>query len=402
MRKMLLPALLAAGALTLSACGSGSSGGSSDESGDVVVGTTLSLTGALGSLGSLQKQGYEQAVAWVNEEGGIDFNGKKRKVKLIVQDNQSDPNLASQQARSLVLKSKAKALLGPCTPPVTIPVAQVAEVQRVPMVATCTPVGAFAAGSKSGWNYAFDMFFSEEDQASTVFEAFDQVKSNKKVAVFTDTEPDGVIERKLYMAAAKAAGYEVVGDYTFPVGTTDFAGNINDAKSKGAQLVVAQTIPPDGIALWKQMKALGLKPQGAFSAKAAVSGAWWGALKETAEGTLTEGFWSPDAGTAETDKIMSTLGKEIPNTVDLGIPVTSLSSAQVLFDAFKKAGSTEPQAVVKALAATSGDYPVGKVTFDKNNTFTTAHYVLQWSKGDAAQVVPKASTPVDAPPAGLS
>lgn len=400
MQKMLLPALLTAGALTLSACGGGS--GSGDESGDVVVGTTLSLTGALGSLGSLQKQGYEQAVAWVNEKGGIEFDGKKRKVKLIVQDNQSDPALASQQARSLVLKSKASALLGPCTPPVTIPVAQVAEVQRVPMVATCTPVGAFKAGSKSGWNYTFDMFFSEEDQASTVFEAFDQVESNKKVAVFTDTAPDGVIERKLYKDAAEAAGYEVVGDYTFPVGTTDFAGNLNDAKSKGAQLVVTQTIPPDGIALWKQMKALGLKPQAAFSAKAATSGAWWAALGETAEGTLTEGFWSPDAGTVQTEEIMASLGEEIPSAVDLGITVTSLSSAQVLFDAFSQAGSTEPQAVVKALAATSGDYPVGKVTFDDDHTFTTPHYVLQWTKGDTVQVVPKVSAPVAAPPAGLN
>ncbi|MEO7844412.1 MAG: amino acid ABC transporter substrate-binding protein [Nocardioides sp.] len=401
MRALLLPALLTVGALALSSCGDPAAPSSGSSDGPIVIGTTLSLTGPLGSLGSLQKQGYEQAVAWVNDDGGLDVDGTKRKVELVVQDNQSDPNLASQQARAMVLKEGAVALLGPCTPPITIPVAQAAEVQKVPMIATCTPVGAFAAGSETGWNSVFDMFFSEQDQATSAFEAFDGVDSNKKVAIFTDTEPDGIIERDLYKKAAEDAGYEVVGDYTFPVGTTDFAQFINDAKSNDADLVVAQTIPPDGIALWKQMKALGLKPAAAFSAKAAVSGAWWDALKDTAEGTLTEGFWSPDADNASTDEIMDTLGKGITNTPDLGIPVTSLAAAQVLLDAISAAGSTTPADITDAIAATDGDYPVGKVTFSDDHTFVTPHYVLQWSKGDATQVVPEAGQDVAAPTAGL-
>lgn len=401
MRALLLPALLTSGALLLSSCGDPAAPAESSSDGPLVIGTTLSLTGPLGSLGSLQKQGYEQAVKWVNDDGGLEVDGTKRQVELIVQDNQSDPNAASQQAREMVLKDGAVALLGPCTPPVTIPVAQAAEVQKVPMMATCTPVGAFAAGSESGWNYVFDMFFSEEDQASTAFEAFDQVESNKKVAIFTDTEPDGIIERELYKKAAEAGGYEVVGDYTFPVGTTDFAQSINDARSAGAELVVTQTIPPDGIALWKQMKALGLKPAAAFSAKAAVSGAWWDALQDTAEGTLTEGFWSPDAGFDSTDEIMDSLGSESTNTPDLGIPVTSLAAAQVLLDAISAAESLSAEDVVAAIAATDGDYPVGSVTFGKDHTFVTPHYVLQWTEGDANQVVPNADHDIAAPVAGL-
>ena len=45
------------------------------------------------------------------------------------------------------------------------------------------------------------------------------------------------------------SGLDVFGDYTFPVGTTDFSSFINDAKSKGAQLVAAQMVPPDGIVI---------------------------------------------------------------------------------------------------------------------------------------------------------
>lgn len=388
-------------AVATAACGGSDGGGGETSSDPVVIGTTLSLTGPLGPLGSLQQKGYEQAVADVNDAGGLEVDGSQREVELLVVDNQSDPDLASQQARALVLQDGAVALLGPCTPPITIPVAQVAEVQRVPIIANCTPVGAFRAGNEAGWNYAWDIFFSEEDQASSVFEAFLAGGDARNVALFTDTEPDGVIERELYKQAAADAGFTVVGDYTFPVGTSDFTSFINDAKANGAELVVAQTIPPDGIALWQQMKALGLAPQMAFSAKAATSGAWWEALGETSEGTLTEGFWAPELGYAGTEEIMSSLGTRIETNPDLGLAVVALTAAQVLFDAIE-AGGTDADALNEAIATTDGEYPLGQISFDDDHTFISPHLIIQWTEGDTVQIIPaEGGTAPQVPAAGL-
>jgi branched-chain amino acid transport system substrate-binding protein len=277
----------------------------------------------------------------------------------------------------------------------------VAEVQKVPIVSTCTPTGAFAGGNKDGWNYSWDLFFSEQDQASSVFDAFKLGGPARKVALFTDTEPDGVAERELYKQAAAAAGFTIVGDYTFPVGTSDFASSINDAKANGAELVIAQTIPPDGIALWQQMSALALAPQMAFSAKAAVSGAWWDTLGDKAEGTLTEGFWSADQGFADSDHIMKTLGSKIDNNPDLGVAVISLTAAQVLFDAIAT-GGTDPKAINDAIKATHGDYPLGSIKFNDNHVAVTTHLITQWTKGNTVQIIPtKGGTAPQVPPAGL-
>lgn len=397
-------ALAAAAALltaATAACGDSAAGGG-DSSDPVVIGTTLSLTGPLGPLGSLQQQGYEQAVAMVNDEGGLDVDGTQRQVELQVVDNQSDPDMASQQARELVLQDGAVALLGPCTPPITIPVAQVAEVQRVPIIANCTPVGAFTAGNEAGWNYAWDIFFAEQDQATSVFEAFLSGGDARNVAIFTDTEPDGVIERELYKQAAAEAGFTVVGDYSFPVGTSEFSSFINDAKANGAQLVVAQTTPPDGIALWQQMKALGLAPQMAFSAKAATSGAWWEALGQTSEGTLTEGFWAPELGNAGTEEIMASLGTSIETKPDLGLAVVALTAAQVLFDAIE-AGGTDADALNEAIGATDGDYPLGRIQFDDDHTFVSPHLITQWTQGDTVQIIPaEGGTTPQVPATGLA
>ena len=404
---MTLRRIVAVGAtalIALAGCASGGSSGSggSGGSGDVTIGTTLSLTGPLGALGTLQQQGYQQAVDWANESGGLQVGGAKRRVDLVVLDNRSDPNLASQQARELVLKNQAAALLGPSTPPITIPVAQVAEAQKIPLLATITPVDAFAAGNPAGWKYSWDMFFSENNQAKSVSEALKAVPSNGKVALFTDTEPDGVVERDLYKQAMSAAGLTVVGDYTFPVGTTDFSSFLGDAKAKGAQLVAAQTIPPDGIALWKQMKALALQPVAAFSAKAAVSGAWWQALGPVAEGTLTEGFWSPALNNPDTDRIKSSLGAKIKTLPDLGVAVVALSTGQVLLDAISAAGSTDPNAINDAIGKTDKTYPVGPVKFSDKHTSVTPHLILQWHDGDAVQVIPKVTSDLQSPAAGLA
>jgi branched-chain amino acid transport system substrate-binding protein len=249
--------------LLASACASSGGGGQSAGSAGapITLGASLSLTGALGSFGVDQRAGYQQAVADANAAGGIKVGGTAHQVKLVVLNNQSDPTTAAQQVRDLVLKDGAQAVLGAGTPPITVLQALIAESLRVPYLTTNTPVGAFAVGSKGGWKYSWDMFFSEHEQASGIISAVGRFKTNGKIALFTDNEPDGVVERPLYKAAAAAAGDQIVGDFSFPVGTTDFTSFITKAKSSGAQIVVGQMDPPDAVTLFKQMKSLGYAPK---------------------------------------------------------------------------------------------------------------------------------------------
>lgn len=384
-------AVLAAAPLALAACGSDSGSGSGGASGDpVVIGTSLSMTGPLGQFGVTQKAGYEQLVADVNAAGGIDVGGTKRLAKLVVLDNRSDPNTTTQQVRELVLKDAAAVVLGGCTPPIVVPGALAAEQQKVPFVSTCAPVNAFQAGNPSGWKYAWDVFFDEKQQATHAITGLVKADSNKKVAFFTDNEPDGVAERPLYMKAAEASGLTVVGDYTFPVGTTDYSSFVRDAKSRGADLVLAQMIPPDGIALWKQMKSLGFKPAAAFVAKASAGKAWPAALGPVAEGTLSDDFWSPATGRANSQELNQTLGKQYPNNLaDLNIAVLGYTVSAIVTDAIKAADSTDPAKVNAALGKTDGDYPLGHIAFGDTHTASTPYLLTQWQNGSSVVVVPK-------------
>lgn len=368
-----------------------SAGGGSSSSQPIVLGTSLSMTGSLGQFGIDLAAGYKLQIADINAAGGLDVGGTKRKVTLTSLDNRSDPNIATQQIRELVLKDKAVALLGACTPPINIPEALAAEQQKVPYVSSCNPVHAFQAGNKTGWKYAWGLFFDEVTQANTVAKGLVPVKSNKKVAVFTDTEPDGVAERPLFKKALTAAGFTIAGDYSFPVGTTDFSSFINDAKSKGAQLVVAQMIPPDGIAMWKQMKALNFKPKAAFVAKASANQGWPKALGAVAEGTISDAFWSPGTSAANSAHLADALSKQFPNNLpDQNIAALAYTVSAIVTDGIKSAGSTDPVKLNDAIGKTDADYPLGHIAFGAStHTAATPYLLTQWQKGNTVVLVPK-------------
>lgn len=394
-------ALIGAVTLTtsLAACSGGSSG---DGDGALVLGASLSLTGPLGGIGVPQKVGYQQAEKDINAAGGLAVGSVKRKIKIVFKDNRSDPATASQQARDLVLKDDSVALLGACTPTIVVPVGLVAETLKVPYVSTCNPVGAFRAGSKTGWKYSFDFFFDEQDQAKQVFAGAAKSGSNQKVALFTDTEPDGVAERPLYKKAAEAAGFTVVGDYTFPVGTTDFSSFIQDAKGKGAQVVVAQMVPPDGIALWKQFKSLDFAPRFALASKAVNQVGWVPALGDVGDGALSEEFWDQGAGLPDTAELKASLGAKLDNVPALNFGVMSYTVVKVLAAAVEKAGTTDAGKVVAALEKTDADFPLAHIAFGADHTAATPYLLYQWQGGTFVQVLPEVGgSALVAPTAGL-
>lgn len=392
-------AVLAAAALALTGC---SAGGGSD-SGPIKIGASLPITGPLASFGGLIQTGYRAAIDDVNASGGLSIGGSKRKVQLIVRDSKSDPDTVSQQSRTLVLNDEVVALLGSVSPPLTIPASNIAERQKVPFVTSLTPLEAWKGGNPSGWKYSYDLFFDEKTMTSRQFQVSDLAKTNKKVALFTDNEEDGITMGKLWEAKAPTMGYEIAYHAEFPVGTTDYSSFIQKAKNSGAQVLIAQMIPPDAFALWKQMKALSFQPQTAFCEKCGAQAAFQQQLKGLAEGTMTTDFVQPSEN-KDYQSMVAKYGAKYGKNLDLSSAIIAQSAAKIMLDAIARAGSTDPAKINAALAKTSGEYSLGsKVEFAKDHTFAVPPIAVQWRGTETKAVYPKSSDSVDlvAPVAGL-
>jgi branched-chain amino acid transport system substrate-binding protein len=363
--------------------------GSTASTKTVTIGTSLPKTGPLGPFGAIIQTGYQQAFNEINSHGGLTVGSTRVKVVLKVLDNKSDGNLAAQQARTLFLQDKAPALLGAATPPLNIPISNVAEQTKRPVIITLTPVRAWLGGRPSGWKYAWDFFFDELQMTQLQYQASSEVATNKKVALFTDTEEDGNVMGGLWEKGGPKLGYTVAYRAQFPVGATDFSQYINEAKSSGADILIAQMLPPDAFALWKQMKASGFKPKVAFCEKCANGGAWIQSLGQLGQGTSVTDWWSPDNGYPLAKQFLRTYtAKYKVRSSDISIVVAAYSAAEVLFGAIQRAGSLEPAKINAAMATTNKTYPIGPVKFKADHHSAVKAVMTQWQGSSTVQVYP--------------
>ena len=379
-------------------------GASLRDTSPIVVGASIPMTGPVGPLGSPIQVGYQLAVDDVNGAGGLNIGGSRRMVALHVLDDQSDPNLASAQARTLILRDNAVALLGGATSPINISLSVVADQFRRPLVTSFVPVHAWLSGRPSGWHYAWQFFTDEVSQCDAQYQAANLVKTNRRVALFNTTDQDGIAFGALCAQRAPASGYTIADHASFPNGTTDFSSQIAAAQAANAQVLIAAMAPPDAITLWKQMKALDYRPSIAICEEGADTAGFRQALGKLAEGAMAGNWWSASFGYPQTQRFVARYAKQFGGiTPDLSIIVTAYSAARVLFDAMVAAGSTDPAAINAALARTHKTYPIGPIAFGPNHADGLPQVMDQWQGTNAVQVFPagKGAAQIETPPPGL-
>lgn len=356
---------------------------------EIVIGASLPLSGPLAGFGNYQKWGYETAVNDLNQAGGIKIAGKPTKVRLVIRDDKTDPNVTASNTETLISRDKAVAMLGSCTPALVNAGALVAERRKVPIVAGCDPLQAFKSVRK--WNYAWVLFFDETDLATAPFRMMADLglQTNKKVAILADNGPDGqVVGGQIWPATAKAGAYEVVHSSSFPVDAQQFTSMIGQAKSANADIALVDAIPPQAIAIRKQMASAGYNPKLLVMEKGAEPEQFAQALGKLSDGVLVGGYWDPSfpyPGAADLGKRFEA---ETKQTQSQHI-ADSHAAAQVLLDAIAAAGSTDREKINAVIAKTDKSYVVGPVKFDASHTSRIPITLMQWQSGKAVVVWPK-------------
>ena len=86
---------------------------SSKQGSDITIGIPISTTGGSVQEASLQRQGYDLWADWANRNGGIDVQGVRHRVRLLYQNDNSDPQTSAQVAQQMITQEKAQFMLGP-------------------------------------------------------------------------------------------------------------------------------------------------------------------------------------------------------------------------------------------------------------------------------------------------
>jgi len=213
-----------------------------------VIGASIPLTGPLAGFGYFEKWGYQHAVNLANAGGGIKIDGVKRKVKLIILDDQTNPNTTVNNVQQLITQDHVTALLGSCTDSLVEPGALIANRMGVPMVTPCAATNTF--GTTAKWTWAWDLFFNSENLTETPFNTADELglkaKTNSKVAIIhSNGKNENIIGTIEWPAWAKKHGWKVVYNTAVPPTQTQFTSSLQAAKAKKDNEVIEAVLNND-------------------------------------------------------------------------------------------------------------------------------------------------------------
>ncbi|MCU7729902.1 amino acid ABC transporter substrate-binding protein [Actinoplanes sp. KI2] len=380
--------------LALAACGSkgeapsgGSSGGDT-----LVIGASLSLTGALAREGKLTQEGYQLCQDRVNAAGGVPVGGKKLKLAIQFQDDTSKPDTAAQlvdqfndKGVKLILASYGSANTE----------AQAAVIERNGQVMVDS-AGADNKIFSKGYKRTFAVLSPATEYASSIVKSIAELAQPKPKTVVFLSADDGFSKTVTEggMKTAQEQGFTVQSPQYFKSGTSDVSSSLIKVKGQRPDVIIGSVHLVEGIAIVKQAKELGVVPAGGFGETVAPPTPDFAkTLGPQAENVLGSSQWTPS--TKGEDKYF---GNAQQYSADIKAKfghdaeyhdAEASAACLALTLAAEAAGDTSPDKVRDALAGLDTTSFFGKIKFDATgqNVYKPMS-VIQIQQGRAVTVWP--------------
>ena len=393
------------GEVGLTACGSsdqkpGQPGDNKSQSGgakkklDVIkIGTIQPLSGALAFAGTQCLVGIKIAADKINAAGGIKSLGGA-KIELVSADSQGKPEVGSAEVERLITRERVAALVGAYQSATTVATTQVAEKNRiVHMIDEGISADVLSRGFKYSFRVIADATMASKKTVKYAVElARVTGKEFKTVVVMHENTAFGTSMAKVIQAEAPKAGLQVLEVIGYPPTTPDLTTEVSKALQKKPDVILWSGYFGDGVLgarAFTQLKGQSIvkavigNTNGAFSTDKFITDA----------GPASDGFFdnnhrwntkSPDLA-----YIKSELEKrKAPLTHDI---IDAYAAATVLFDAIKRAGTDDRDAIREAVASTNLKLDVlqqkGPVKFDQTGQNVNAETLLTQVQGDRILVV---------------
>ncbi len=230
---------------------------------EILLGSSVDLTGPVAAIGVPMKAGFEIAADMINEQGGI----HGRKVRGLVEDNGYDPKRAILAVQKLMTSDKVFGVIGLLGSAIT-QVALPATTQRgVPMLFPGAPTH-IVYDPPQRLSFGLVTGYDIQMGAATVF-AHDELGKRKFCMMYQDDESGeqalGGVERKL-------ADYKLklVEKTSYKRGATDFSAQFARMRGADCDVVMLGTIVRETAGAALERAKIGwdvpmLAPQGAVS-----------------------------------------------------------------------------------------------------------------------------------------
>ncbi|MGR6922279.1 ABC transporter substrate-binding protein [[Actinomadura] parvosata] len=388
-----LPSLVCL-SLVATACGGGGGSGNNPQD-PVKVGLIVSLTGNYTPLGSEDKKAVELAVEQVNAQGGL----LGRKVELVTRDDKTAPDQGIVAYNQI--KGEIDALIGPVFSNSALAVEPLAQRDKMPYL-SLAPAQEQVEPIKS---YIFVTPALSSMYAERYLQ-YIQAEGIKTIAVAWDSKSAySVSGHKSMVALAPKYGVTIAVDEPYETTTSDFSPMFTHVRDSKAEALVFWGSGAPGVTAAKQYVASGLKTP-LFLTASQASKLWLEPMGAQAEGMTVQsaiGVVGDHLPAGKQKQVIDQMAG--PYKQKHGYPPPQFaqdgySASLLLFEAIRKAGSTDKTKVQQALETMDLITPNGRFRYSPTdhsglspefisvNTVKNGQFVpTEWAKEQLTKTV---------------
>jgi branched-chain amino acid transport system substrate-binding protein len=334
---------------------------------EIKIGVIYPLTGSGAAVGGELRNALELAADIINNgapgipdlpfSAGRGLPGLKgAKIKLVFADHQANPQTGATEAERLITQEKVVAIVGAYNSAVTATASQVAERAGVPFL---NPESSSASLTQRGFKWFFRTTPHDDLFVHNAFEFLKELEAKKgikpgAIATLNENGLWGTETTKLQAKLAPEFKYNLVKQIVYPAKTTQLTSEVQTLKAANPNLVLQSSYTADAILSMKTYKELGFSPDMILANNAGFTDTdFIKTLGKDAEYVITREVWALDLASRNplikqvNDLLMARYKHNFT-----GNSSRSFTGLMVMADAINRAGSTDPEAIRKALVAT--------------------------------------------------
>ncbi len=300
------------------------------------------------------------AVQQINAAGGVEVNGQRYRLTLVILDDGGTPQGAAAAATRLINQENVVAIIGPLYSAQALAAAQIAENAHVPLL---TPTSTNPAVTTQR-QYVFRVCFSDELQGRALARYLRTLRGYNYAGMLYDVaDAYNVALASSFRDYFESAGGRVLVEQTYVSNVTDFKPYLDAFTSRNLQVLFLPDYP-DKV----QVQATQIREAGITAVL--VGGDTWDAVDPSLpalEGAFYSTHWFVDLDTPTSQAFVKAYQEAYGETP---IPAAALSydALMLVVAAIRAKNAVTPEAIVHGLQNTSGYVGVtGTISYTQGN-----------------------------------
>lgn len=328
----------------------------------IKIGAIQPISGQVAAYGTQTRDAVKLAVDEINGKGGV--LGKK--VELVVEDDEANPEKTTTAFKKLVAQDKVIGIVGALTSKCSLAITKMAQQNKVIMV---TPSSTNDTVTDAG-DYIFRACYNDSFQGVVVAQFASETLKAKNAAILFDNTNDyskGLSTN--FKQKFESLGGKIAVQESYATGDKDFSAQLTKIKAQNPDVLFIPDYYSTVSLIAKQVRQ-----QGITIPMMGADG--WDEITNNAGDEVLNCYYSnhysADADDPEVKSFVEKYKAKF-NITPNALAALGYDATYILCEAIEKAGSTDPDKIKTAMMQTDKKFVTGKIKFnEKRNPVKSA------------------------------